>query len=201
MKALTQRQSQILDFIRSFIDEHTYPPTIRQIGSHFSITPKGAHDHIKALARKGHLRFGANASRTIEILQENTSRQEPDFIDVPILGHVAAGKPIFSEASDNGKLSLPASMLHRGRHFVLEVRGDSMINAGIIDGDLAIFQYQEQANNGEIIVARVDEAYTLKRYYKEANRIKLMAENEDYPPIYTQNIQVVGKLKTLIRNY
>ncbi len=200
MKALTPRQEEILTFIKTYIRNHTYPPTIREVAASFEFSSKSAFDHIKALEKKGRLRCTANHSRAIELLEEQP-RKDREVLDIPILGHVAAGVPIFSEENPNGTLALPADMFQTGSHFILEVRGDSMTGAGILDGDLAIFRWQQTAQSGQLIVAMVDEAYTLKRFYRETNRIRLQAENEAYPPIYTQNIQIIGKLITLIRNY
>ncbi len=200
MKTLTNRQAAILNFVKNYIRQHSYPPTIREIAAAFSVSSKGAFDHIKALEKKGRIRCSPNQSRAIELLEE-TPLADREILDIPILGHVAAGIPIFSEESPNGTLSLPSTMFKAGSHFILEVRGESMTGAGILDGDLAVFRYQNTADNGELIVAMVDEAYTLKRFYRQANRIKLQAENDAYAPIYTQNIQIIGKLITLVRNY
>ena len=200
MKEITKRQGEVLDFIRYFIKDHKYPPTIREIGANFKISPKGAYDHVKALEKKNKIRIDSSRSRAIEIVDQEPVIEE--FIEVPILGNVAAGIPLFSEENLDGVLKISASQLKTGNYFALQVQGDSMQDVGILDGDTAIFSEKQSASNGDIVVARInDEAVTLKRFYKEKNRIKLKAENPIYPPIYTQNVRILGKLQCIIRNY
>ena len=201
MKELTKRQEEALSYIRGFIEEHNYPPTIREMAASFGISVKGAYDHIKALEKKGRIRCDGNRSRTIEIL-DRKGQQEPETLEVPILGKVAAGVPLFAEENYEGKLNMPAARLGKGTFFALHVAGDSMQDIGILDGDTAIFTQKSTAENGDVVVAMInDEAYTLKRFYREKNRIKLKAENPVYPPIYTQNVKVLGKLKCIVRDY
>jgi repressor LexA len=200
MKNLTKRQTEILNFLRSFIQRNKYPPTMREIAAHFSISPKGAYDHIKALEKKNQIRCNINRSRAIEIIEDEP--EAAPLLRVPLLGNVAAGIPLLAEENLEGTISLPVESLGKGNFFALHVQGDSMQDAGILDGDIAVFLEKPTADNGDIVVARInDEAVTLKRFYKEKNRVKLKAENPVYPPIYTQNVRVLGKLKTIIRNY
>lgn len=199
MKAITRRQEEVLTYIKSFVAECHYPPTIREISEHFSISVKGAYDHVKALEKKGFLRCNTNRSRAIEVLGED---DESDALtEVPILGNVAAGVPLFAEENFEGTLKLSSDYLGKGDHFALHVRGDSMRDAGIMDGDIAVFRQQHVAENGQIVVAMVDEAVTLKRLFREKNRVKLQAENPAYPPIYTQDAKILGRLAHLVRNY
>ncbi len=201
MKELTKRQEETLEYIRAFIDKHNYPPTIREMAASFNISVKGAYDHIKALEKKGRIKCDGNRSRTIEILDKKKT-DEPETIQIPILGKVAAGKPLFAEENYDGMLNMPSTRLGSGKFFALHVAGDSMQDVGILDGDVAIFTQKNSAENGDIVVAMInDEAYTLKRFYREKNRIKLKAENPVYPPIYTQNVKVLGKLKCIVRDY
>jgi repressor LexA len=200
MKEITRRQSEVLEYIRAFITEHHFPPTMREISENFSISVKGAYDHVKALERKGSLKIDNNRSRTIEVIGQGDA-PDNDVLEIPILGHVAAGVPLLAEENLEGKVRLPAEHLGRGDHFALHVRGDSMTGVGIMDGDLAVFKQQQVAENGDIVVAMVEEAVTLKRFYKEKNRVRLQAENPDYPPIFTQNVRVLGRLAHLIRTY
>ncbi|MDC7226075.1 MAG: transcriptional repressor LexA [Spirochaetales bacterium] len=201
MKELTKRQEETLDYIRSYIEQHKYPPTIREMAASFSISVKGAYDHIKALEKKGRIKCDGNRSRTIEILDQKTPA-EPETLEVPILGKVAAGKPLFAEENFEGTINMPVARLGKGTFFALHVAGDSMQDIGILDGDTAIFKQRNTADNGDIVVAMInEEAYTLKRFYREKNRIKLKAENPVYPPIYTQNVKVLGKLKCIVRDY
>ncbi len=199
MKSLTKRQSEVLDFLKAFIQRKKYP-TMREIAAHFSISPKGAYDHIKALEKKNFIHCNINRSRAIEIIEDENA--EKPFIKVPLLGNVAAGLPLLAEENLEGTINLPIGNLGKGDFFALHVQGDSMQDAGILDGDIAVFIQRPTADNGDIVVARInDEAVTLKRFYKEKNRVKLKAENPAYPPIYTQNVKILGKLKSILRNY
>ncbi|MDC7239662.1 MAG: transcriptional repressor LexA [Spirochaetales bacterium] len=199
MKALTKRQGEILDFIRSYIQDNQYPPSIREIGRYFSISVKGAYDHVKALEKKEVIAISHNKSRAITLVPEEDESEETRKI--PILGSVAAGLPLFAEENHDGSVTLPSDVLKNGNLFALRVQGESMTGAGIFDGDLAVFVQQPVANNGEIIVAMVDDAVTLKRFYKEKNRIRLQAENPSFPAIFTQDVRILGKLITIIRQY
>ncbi|WP_028973043.1 transcriptional repressor LexA [Spirochaeta cellobiosiphila] len=199
MKKLTERQSEVLGFIKSYITNKQYPPTIREISSNFEISVKGAYDHIKALEKKNFIRCNENRSRAIEVLGEQLLDEKT--IEIPIIGNVAAGVPLMAEENWEGSLSLPTALFGKGTHFGLHVKGDSMIDAGILDGDLALIKQQETAENGEIVVAMVEEAVTLKRFYKEKNRIRLKAENSNYKPIFTQDVRILGKLVNIIRSY
>ena len=199
MKALTKRQGEILDFIRSYIQDNQYPPSIREIGRYFSISVKGAYDHVKALEKKEVISISHNKSRAITLTPEEDGSD--DIRKIPILGHVAAGLPLFAEENHDGSVTLPGDLIRQGNLFALRVQGESMTGAGIFDGDLAVFLHQPLAENGEIVVAMVDDAVTLKRFFKEKNRIRLQAENPAFPAIFTQDVKILGKLITIIRQY
>ncbi len=200
MKKLTERQEEVLAFIKTFIETNKYPPTMREIASNFGITANGAYDHVKALEKKGWIHCDVNRSRAIGIIEKETNIEE--IIEIPLLGNVAAGIPLLAEENFDGYIKIAASNLSTGTHFALQVKGDSMQDIGIMDGDTAIMVQTQTAKNGDIIVAMVnDEAVTLKRFFKEKNRIKLKAENPVYPPIYSQNVRILGKLQYLVRSY
>ncbi|MDR3123812.1 MAG: transcriptional repressor LexA [Treponema sp.] len=204
MKELTPRQRDVLGFITGYIQLHAYPPTIREIGEHFTISVKGAYDHVEALRKKGFLRLGDKRSRTIEVIRDNGDSKDLDapVIEVPLLGTVAAGKPILSEENWESFVPIHRSLLKKNaRYFALRVRGDSMIGAGISDGDIAVIERQEHAENRDIVVALVNEAITLKRFFKEANRVRLEPENPNYKPLYTQHARILGRLAHIIRSY
>jgi repressor LexA len=201
MKKLTARQNEVFNFIRYFINDHGFPPTIREVGDRFKISVKGSYDHIKALEKKGYIKCNLKRSRAIEVIGGKQEKENTKMKTVPILGTVAAGLPLFAEENFDGNVEIPADYTGNGRHFALKVQGDSMKNIGILSGDIAIINHQETADNGEIVVAMVNDAVTLKRIYKEKNRIKLKSENEEYPPIYTQEARVIGKLSCIIRKY
>lgn len=202
MKGLTKRQTQVITFIQDYAHEHTYPPTIREVASHFDISVKAAFDHVNALKKKGIIKSGSNRSRSIEIIDEAFTTEQTGM-QIPLLGNVAAGLPLLAEENLERMISLPYDMLDTGKaFFALRIKGDSMINAGIHDGDIAVIKQQHEVENGNIVVARIqEEAVTLKRFFRENNRIRLQAENEAYPPIYTQDIKILGTLKMIIRNY
>ena len=202
MKELTKRQKEVLSFIANHINKHSYPPTIRDIAEHFTISVKGAYDHVAALKRKNFLKQDGNRSRTMVLTETKEDEDNKLLAKIPIVGTVAAGIPILSEENWEGTLTLYKPSLKKNRmYFAVRVRGDSMKGAGIMDGDMAVIEKQSVAANGEIVVAVVDEAVTLKRFYKENSRIKLQAENPDYKPIYCQDIRILGRLAQIIRQY
>lgn len=203
MKELTERQREVLTFITQYVAKHAYPPTIREIADHFSISVKGAYDHLGALKKKNRLRLGDKRSRTIEVIKsEDDEDAEAQSLSVPVLGDVAAGRPILAEENWDGSIPVPQSMLRKGgQYFALRVRGDSMERAGIMDGDMAVVEKREIARDGEIVVAVVEEAVTLKRFFKESSRIRLQPENPAYSPIYCQDVRILGRLACLIRKY
>jgi repressor LexA len=201
MKPLTRRQTEVLDFIRGYISGNKYPPTIREISDHFTISVKGAYDHVKALEKKEWIRCDTNRSRAIEVLGSSDGPGDDPVVSVPLFGTVAAGTPLLAEENYEGSVSVPRSLLGTKRYFAVNVHGDSMIGAGIMDGDTAIIAQQPVAENGEIVVAMVEEAVTLKRFYREHNRIQLKSENPAYPPIYTREARILGKLAHIVRSY
>jgi repressor LexA len=200
MKRLTDRQREIFNYIKDYIFNKKFPPTIREVADHFHISTKGGYDHIKAIEKKGYIKCNLRRSRAIEILQDLDDHHKK-LKKIPVLGNVAAGMPLFAEENFDGIVELPATLIGNGRHFALNIQGDSMIDAGIYNGDIAVIKHQETAENGEIVVAVIDEAVALKRIYIEKNRIKLQSENASYPPIFTQNAKVLGKLACIIRQY
>jgi repressor LexA len=202
MKELTERQREVLSFIAEYINSHTYPPTIREIAENFFISVKGAHDHVTALKKKGCIKQGDKRSRTMKIVHTGDEDEDDAVKNVPLLGTVAAGRPILSEENREGSVCLPMVLMKKGKeYFAVKVRGDSMEGAGIMDGDTAIIEKKNSAINGEIVVAVIDEAATLKRFFKESNRVRLQAENPKYPPIYSRDVVVLGQLSHIIRSY
>jgi len=201
MKELTNRQKQVLSFIADYIRGHSYPPTVREIAEHFEISVKGAHDHITALRKKGHLKQADKRPRTMGLIHTRPG-DSPDLIEIPLLGSVAAGVPILAEENFDGNIVMHRSLFKKNKkYFALKVKGDSMSGAGILEGDTAIIEKQSTVRNGEIAVAVLDEAVTLKRFFKESARIKLQAENPAYKPIYSQDVKILGRLFTVIRSY
>jgi repressor LexA len=201
MKELTKRQKEILSFIADYIKKNAYPPVIREIAENYSISVKGAHDHITALRKKGFLKHAGKRPRTIGLTLERKD-ETSEMLDVPLLGSVAAGVPILSDENFDGNIVLHRSMLNKNKkYFALKVKGDSMTGAGILENDTAIIEKQNTAHDGEIVVAVIDEAATLKKFYRESTRIRLQAENSNYKPIYSQDVKILGRLYKIIRNY
>jgi len=202
MKELTKRQKEVLSFIAAYIKNHSYPPTIREIADNFAISVKGAYDHVTALKRKNCLKQDDNRSRTMGLVRSKVDEDLGTIFKIPIVGTVAAGTPILSEENWEGTITLHHSMLKKNKvYFAVKVRGDSMSGAGIMDGDMAIIEKMTVVKNGEIAVAVIDDAVTLKRFYKENARIRLQAENPVYKPIYCQDVRILGRLAQIIRYY
>ena len=200
MKEPTSRQREVLTFIVEYIHSHSYPPTIREIADYFSISVKGAYDHVSALKKKGKLKFEDKRSRAMEVVRTGEEWEYNNVVNVPILGVVAAGRPILAEDNWDGTIPVHSSLLKKNRqYFALRVKGDSMQNAGILEKDTALIQKQNTAKNGDIVVAVVDDKVTIKRFFKEANRIRLQPENPSHHPIYSQDVRVLGKLAYIIR--
>ncbi|MCK9171176.1 MAG: transcriptional repressor LexA [Treponema sp.] len=203
MRLITDRQKEVLAFISTFTEENSYPPTVREISEHFGISLRAVQDHIAALQKKGYLSLCQKRSRSIRVLVDGRDKEVKPFVSkVPLLGTVAAGKPLLSEENLDGYVNLTEPFVRPGRnYFALRVRGSSMINAGILEGDLAVVEQASAAVDGQIVVAVIDDAITLKRYYKEATRVRLQPENPAFQAIYCQDVRIVGILSNIVRTY
>ena len=196
-KKLTEKQQLILNYISEFIQGSGYPPTVREIGERFNITVKGAYDHLKAIEKKGFLKTGPNKSRSIVINNPSDS----SFTKVPLLGRIAAGVPITAEENIEDYVSLPNGMIKSGVHFALKVQGDSMIEGGIFDGDIAVIKQQNIAENGDIIAALIDGEATLKQINLNGKKPVLVPKNSAYKSIIPDNLVILGKLAAVFRSY
>lgn len=204
---LTRRQQQIFNFIVKNIQTFGFPPSVSEFQKRFSFkSPNAVQDHLNTLERKGFISRHSHKSRGIEVLigLKERTKDAISTTQVPIIGRVAAGEPILAQENIEGKLTVDKTIAKNSNDtFALRVKGDSMINAGILDGDFVIVQQQPTANQGEIVVALIGEEATVKRFYKERNHIKLLAENEDFAPIIItpqdSDIQILGKVKGVIR--
>lgn len=207
MKELTERQQEVLNFISSFSRENSFPPTVREISEHFGISIRAVQDHISALQKKNCISIKPKSSRSIRVIRDGYIPEEPvsppSYIcRVPLLGTIAAGKPLLCEENLDGYINLTEPFVRPGKtYFALRVRGTSMINAGILEGDLAIVEQCETAVDGQIVVAVINDAITLKRYYRESDRIKLQPENPSFEPIYVKDLRIVGTLSNILRTY
>lgn len=205
MNELTDRQKEILDYIKSFIVSHGYPPTVREIGEALGLSsPATTYTHINNLADKGFIRKNGSKNRAIELLVENEyAKKEEEVVEVPLLGKVTAGNPIEAIETPNEFFSLPTYLIPKRQEvFTLKVSGESMINAGILDGDIVIVQKQNNARNGDMVVAMTDEnEVTLKTYYKENGYFRLQPQNDTMSPIILDNVTILGKAIGLYRKF
>ena len=211
---ISARQHQAYDFICSFTATHGYPPSVREIGAAIGLSsPSTVHSHLHKLEKAGYIRRDPNKPRTIEItgpgseeLQQNASLAEVSqdvdngTVTLPVVGRVAAGTPILAEQNVEEVMTLPTSLIGDSSSFILRVRGESMINAGIFDGDYIVVKEQHDAHNGEIVVALIDDSATVKTFYREKNRIRLQPENDTMEPIYADNPTILGRVTGLLRS-
>ncbi len=203
MIELTKRQEEILDFIKNFMVKHGFPPTIREIGEALGISsPATIHAHLKNLETRGVIRRNDTKNRAIELLVKNEYEPQNELIiDVPLLGKITAGNPIEAIERPDEFFSLPSYLIPNNKEvFTLLVNGTSMINAGILDGDIVIVERKNTARNGEIVVAMTDDfEVTLKTFYKEQNHFRLQPENDTMEPIILPNVTILGKAIGLYR--
>ena len=203
MNELTRRQKDVLNFIKEFMVSHGYPPTVREICDELGLSsPATAHTHLGQLESKGYIRKNSNKNRAIELLVENEFlTKNENVIDVPLLGKITAGNPIEAIERPDEYFSLPAYLIPTQKEvFTLKVSGESMINAGIFDGDIVIVERCNTARNGEIVVAMTDEnEVTLKTFYKENGHFRLQPENDTMAPFIFDNVTVLGKAIGLYR--
>jgi repressor LexA len=196
---LTKRQQEIFDFIRRYSGEHGYPPTVRDIGKAIGLTSSSTvHAHLANLEKLGLLKRDPTKPRAIEVLVDKAKSLVAPA-GLPLVGQVAAGSPILAEENVEDYVELPPIAGGDSGEFILKVRGDSMKDAGILDGDHVTVRKQETARNGEIVVALVGEEATVKRYFKEKDHIRLQPENDAHEPIRTKDAQVLGRVVGLCR--
>ncbi len=198
-----RRQQQILDFLKQFIQSNGTAPTLRQIADALGVSSLATvHEHLEALVTKGLIKRKAGRVRSMELTTSEID-VEPGGINVPILGFIAAGAPIEAYTDPNATMSIPQAMASgKKRTYVLQVRGESMIEDGIMDGDHVIIEQTEAATNGEIVVALLDNGMaTLKRFFKEETRIRLMPANAKMQPIFVKNVRIQGRVVGLVRRY
>jgi repressor LexA len=205
---LTGRQQEIWKFLTDYVDEHGYPPTVREIGEAVGLaSPSTVHAHLANLERAGLIKRDPTKPRALELRRDpkpETARAE-DVHRLPLLGEIAAGGPLLAEQNVEDYVAVPEPLARGGEEFLLRVKGDSMINAGILEGDLVVVRRQQDARNGDIVVAlagadeTADEA-TVKRLFRENGRIRLQPENDALEPIYTDYVEVLGKVTGVFRS-
>jgi len=204
---LTERQSDILKFIILSKEKFGYPPSIPEIQKRFSFkSPNAVQDHLGALERKGYISRRAHKARGIEVLVHTVSNEnnKDKALEIPVVGEISAGRPILAQENIEGTMVIDKSIIKNSNGiFALRVKGDSMINAGILDGDYVIVSLQPDAESGDIIVALIEDEATIKRFYKEKDNLRLQPENERMEPIIVKpnenQIRIIGKIKGVIR--
>lgn len=206
-RALSNRQRMILDYISQHITSHGYPPTVREIGEAVSLSSSSTvHAHLKSLEERGYIVRDAVLTRAIKLVSPRSVERSPDkpgkplakIRNFPIIGTVAAGKPRLAVEDIEDYFPLPEDFVN-GDGFILKVRGDSMIDDGIRDGDYVVVRRQQSADNGDTVVAMIDSEATVKRIYKEKNRVRLQPANETMKPIYSSSADVLGKVVGVVR--
>ena len=204
---ISARQKEIIKFIHRFNEEHGYPPTVREIGEGVQLSSSSTvHAHLKSLESRGILQRDAVLTRAIRLVSDVAERFMPQLsaetvsgvLNLPVIGTVAAGKPLLATEDIEDYFPVPSSMIS-GDGYILKIRGNSMIEDGIFDGDFVIVRRQQSADNGDTIVAMMDGEATVKRYYKEAKQIRLQPANKDMQPILVRNAVVLGKVVGLVR--
>ena len=197
---ITAKQKEILEYIKSEILKRGFPPAVREIceAVHLKST-SSVHSHLESLERKGYIRRDPTKPRAIEILDDSFKLLRKDMVNVPIVGKIAAGSPLLAVENIESYFPIPSEYLPNAQTFLLEVKGESMINAGILDGDLVLVEQSSVADNGDIVVALLDDSATVKRFYKEEGIFRLQPENDALEPIIVRDLQIMGKVIGVFR--
>lgn len=197
---ISVKQQEILQYIKDTILKKGYPPAVREIGEavHLKST-SSVHSHLETLEQNGYIRRDPTKPRTIEILDDCFNLTRRELVNIPLIGSVAAGQPILAQENIENYFPVPSDLLPNQEAFMLRVKGESMINAGIFNGDQIIVAQQDTAENGDIIVALMDDSATVKRFYREGDHVRLQPENDTMDPIITTDVQILGKVIGLVR--
>ena len=197
---ITKKQTEILEYIKSQILNKGYPPSVRDICTAVNLkSTSSVHAHLETLEKNGYIRRDPTKPRAIEIIDDNFNLTRREVVNVPLIGQVAAGQPLLAVENITSYFPIPAEFIPKEEVFMLNVKGESMVNAGIYDGDQIIVKQQSTASNGEIVVALVDDSATVNRFYKENGHIRLQPENEFMEPIIVDSCEIIGKVIGLIR--
>ena len=197
---ITKKQTEILEYIKSQILNKGYPPSVRDICTAVNLkSTSSVHAHLETLEKNGYIRRDPTKPRAIEIIDDNFNLTRREVVNVPLIGQVAAGQPLLAVENITSYFPIPAEFIPKEEVFMLNVKGESMVNAGIYDGDQIIVKQQSTASNGEIVVALIDDSATVKRFYKENGHIRLQPENDFMEPIIVDSCEIIGKVIGLIR--
>jgi len=202
---LSDKQVKILNFIKEEINNKGYPPSVREICKAVNLkSTSTVHSHLKTLVNKKYIKKGNNKNRAIELIDSEISKydsEKKEMTNLPLIGDIAAGSPILAYENVEDVYPIPIDWVGKEQSFMLQVKGESMIDAGIFSGDYVIISKQNTARNGQIIAALIEDEATLKTFYKESNYIKLQPENKNMEPIISDNVKILGVLKCVIRRY
>ena len=197
---ISNKQQEILDYIKEEILKRGYPPSVREICEAVQLkSTSSVHSHLETLEKNGYIRRDPTKPRAIEICDDNFQMVRTEMVSLPVIGQVAAGTPILAEENIDSYFPVPAEIVPNGQSFVLNVRGDSMINAGILNGDRVFVNTCSTAENGQIVVALIDDSATVKTFYKENGHIRLQPENDTMDPIIVENCQILGRVFGIFR--
>ena len=199
-RKITAKQEEILNYIKNEILERGFPPAVREICQAVGLkSTSSVHSHLESLEKNGYIRRDPTKPRAIEILDDSFQMVRREMVNVPVVGTVAAGQPILAEQNIDSYYPIPAEFMPNEQTFILKVKGDSMVNAGILNGDSVVVKQQSTAHNGEIVVALVDDSATVKTFYKEDGHIRLQPENDTMDPIIVDDCQILGKVFGVFR--
>lgn len=197
---ISAKQQEILEYIKDEILHKGYPPAVREICQAVNLkSTSSVHSHLETLEKNGYIRRDPTKPRAIEIMDDTFNLNRREMVNVPILGNVAAGEPLFAEENIEDYFPIPAEMVPNSEVFMLHVRGESMINVGILDGDNVLVQQQSTAKDGEMVVALLEDSATVKTFYKEDGYIRLQPENDTMEPIIVPDCQILGKVFGIFR--
>ena len=197
---ISAKQQEILDYIKDEILKKGYPPTVREICETVKLkSTSSVHAHLETLEKNGYIRRDPTKPRAIEICDDSFQMVRTEMVSIPIIGNVAAGQPILAEENIQDYFPVPADIVPKGEAFILNVRGNSMINAGILNGDKVFVNSCTAAHNGDIVVALIDDSATVKTFYKEDGHIRLQPENDTMEPIIVDDCQILGKVFGVLR--
>ena len=197
---ISAKQQEILDYIKDEILKRGYPPTVREICETVNLkSTSSVHSHLETLEKNGYIRRDPTKPRAIEICDDSFQMVRTEMVSIPVIGNVAAGQPIFAEENIQEYYPVPAEDVPKGESFILKVRGESMINAGIFSGDRIFVNSCNTANTGDIVVALIDDSATVKTFYRENGHIRLQPENDTMEPIIVNDCQIVGKVFGVLR--
>ena len=197
---ISEKQREILEYVKNHIINKGYPPTVRDICEAVSLkSTSSVHSHLETLEKNGYIRRDPTKPRAIEICDDNFQMVRTEMVSIPVIGQVAAGQPILAEENIESYFPVPAEMVPGGESFALKVKGDSMINVGIFNGDQIFVKCCQTANNGDTVVALIDDSATVKTFYKEDGHIRLQPENDSMDPIIVDDCQILGKVFGVFR--